>query len=68
MKKIFALASVLLASSQASMAALPASVSTTFSGIQADGQALFDGVFPIIGLFVGLTVVITLFKRFISKI
>lgn len=49
-------------------AALPASVGTTITGIQADGQAIFDLVFPVVGLFLGLSIIITLFKRFGKKI
>lgn len=48
-------------------AALPASVGTTVTAIQADGQSLFDLVFPVVAGFVGLAVVIKLFKRFSNK-
>jgi len=48
----------------AAHAALPASVTTTVTGIQTDGQSIFDLVFPVVGVFVGLAVVVKLFKRF----
>jgi hypothetical protein len=69
MKKI--IAAVLLASSTLSMgayAALPASVGTTVTSIQADGQSVFDLVFPVVAAFVGLTIVIKLFKRFAKSV
>lgn len=49
-------------------AVLPAAIATTVSGIQADGQATFDLVFPVIAVFVGLGVIVTLFKRFTKKV
>jgi hypothetical protein len=49
-------------------AALPASVDTSIAAIQTDGQAIFDKVFPVVAVFVGLGIVITLFKRFVSKV
>ena len=52
----------------AANAALPAAVGTTITGIQTDGQALFDLVFPVIGVFLGLGIIITLFKRFSKKV
>lgn len=58
----------LLAASVAAHAALPASVGTTVTAIQTDGQAIFDLVFPVVGVFVGLGLVITLFKRFSRKV
>ncbi len=54
--------------SAAAEAALPASVGTTVTAIQADGQAIFDLIFPVVGVFIGLGVVITLFKRFAKKV
>lgn len=48
----------------AAHAELPASVTTTVTGIQTDGQSIFDLVFPVVGVFVGLGVMIKLFKRF----
>lgn len=54
--------------SQASHAALPASVATTITGIETDGQAMFDLVFPVVGLFLGLGILIKLFKRFSNKV
>lgn len=50
------------------MAALPASVGTTVTAIQGDGQAIFDLIFPVVGAFLGLAIVIKLFKRFSNKV
>jgi len=50
------------------MAALPASVGTTVTAIQTDGQSIFDLVFPVVGTFLGLAIVIKLFKRFSNKV
>lgn len=50
------------------MAALPASVGTTVTAIQTDGQGIFDLVFPVVGTFLGLAIVIKLFKRFSNKV
>ena len=49
-------------------AALPASVGTTVTAIQTDGQAVFDLVFPVVGVFLGLALIIKLFKRFGNKV
>lgn len=49
-------------------AALPAFVATTVASIQADGQSIFDLIFPVVGAFLGLVIVIKLFKRFGNKI
>ena len=69
MKKILA---VLLVASLSiagmAQAALPVSVGTTVTAIQTDGTAVFDLVFPVVAAFVGLTVIIKLFKRFTSKV
>lgn len=67
-KKLFALAVLSAGVASSAFAALPASVTTTISGIGTDGQSLFDGVFPIIGILIGLVVTIKLFKRFVAKI
>lgn len=53
---------------QEAHAALPASVGTTVTSIQTDGTAVFDLVFPVIATFVGLVVIIKLFKRFANKL
>lgn len=53
---------------ESAQAALPASVGTTVTAIQTDGQAIFDLVFPVVGVFVGLGIVISLFKRFTKKV
>lgn len=49
-------------------AALPTAVGTTITAIEADGQAIFALIFPVVGAFLGLTVVIKLFKRFSNKV
>lgn len=36
--------------------------------IQTDGQAIFDMIFPVIGVFIGLALIVTLFKRFTKKV
>lgn len=61
-------AAALLSASVAAHAVLPASVGTTITAIQTDGQAVFDLVFPVVGVFIGLAIVIKLFKRFASKV
>lgn len=38
------------------------------NGVKADGQAMFDLVFPVIGFMLGLAIVIKLFKRFTNKV
>jgi len=67
-KKFAALVALSAGAVGSAMAELPAAVNTTIAGIKTDGQSLFDGVFPVIGVFVGLVVVVKLFKRFVSKI
>ena len=49
-------------------AALPASVATTMTSIKDDGQSVFDLVFPVVGFFLGLALIIKLFKRFANKV
>lgn len=49
-------------------AALPASVATTVTAIETDGKAIFDLIFPVVGVFLGLVIVIKLFKRFGNKV
>lgn len=69
MKKIISgLIALMAMAATSAYAALPASVGTTVTAIQADGISLFDLVFPVVAAFVGLTVVIKLFKRFTSKV
>lgn len=63
-----ALGSALMVGSVAAHAALPAAVGTTVTAIQTDGQAVFDLVFPVVGVFIGLAIVIKLFKRFANKV
>lgn len=54
--------------SMSAMAALPASVATTVTDIQTNGQDIFDLVFPVVGVFLGLAIIIKLFKRFSNKV
>jgi len=63
-----AVGAVFLSVSFGAYAALPASVATTVTSIQADGQSVFDLVFPVVAAFVGLTIVIKLFKRFAKSV
>lgn len=49
-------------------AALPASVGSTITAVQADMQSMFDLIFPVVAVGVGLTIAIKLFKRFTSKV
>lgn len=49
-------------------AELPASVATSITAIQTDGTAIFDLVFPVVAAFLGLAIVIKLFKRFANKV
>lgn len=49
-------------------AAVPAGVGATITALTADAQSVYDTVFPVIGLVVGLMVVTSLFKRFSKKI
>ncbi|WP_308924603.1 major coat protein [Janthinobacterium sp. J1-1] len=57
-----------IASAGSAMAEVPAAVATTVASISADGKSIFDTVFPVVGVVIGLMVVIKLFKRFIAKI
>jgi len=50
------------------MAALPTAVATTVTSIETDGKAIFDLIFPVVGAFLGLAIVIKLFKRFSNKV
>lgn len=69
MKKLYvAVLGLLSFAATSAFAALPASVGTTVTGIQTDGQAVFDLVFPVVGLFLGLAIIIKLFKRFANKV
>jgi hypothetical protein len=63
-----AVGAAVLTGSVAAHAALPASVGTTVTAIQTDGQDIFDLVFPVVGTFLGLSIVIKLFKRFGNKV
>jgi len=57
-----------IAAAGSAMAEIPASVATTVASISADGKSMFDTVFPVVGVVIGLTVVLKLFKRFVAKI
>lgn len=57
-----------LSVSASAYAALPTAAASAVNGIQTDGQAIFDLVFPVVAAFVALTVVIKLFKRFSNKV
>ncbi len=49
-------------------AALPGVVGTTFTGIQTDGLALLDLLWPVVGAITGGFILIKLFRRGSSKI
>jgi hypothetical protein len=63
---LIAAGSVVFAGS--TMAALPAVVGTTLTGIQTDGLALVDLVWPVVGAVTGAFILFKLFKRGSSKI
>lgn len=65
-----AILALMLSVAQAASATdtLPAGVATAVTAVQTNGQAIFDLVFPVIAVLVGLVVVIKLFKRFVSKV
>ncbi|MDC7700378.1 major coat protein [Vogesella indigofera] len=67
-QKFFAVPALLLGASASAFAALPASVATTVTAAQSDASDMFDLIFPVIGVIVGMTLVIKLFKRFTAKI
>lgn len=67
-RQVAAGSAVALLGMGSAMAALPAVVGTTVTNIQADGQSIFDLVFPVVGLFLGMALIIKLFKRFSNKI
>jgi len=67
-KKIAAGSALALVSVGSAMAALPAVVGTTVTSIQTDGTAIFDLVFPVVGVFLGMSLIIKLFKRFSNKV
>lgn len=54
---------VLLAVAGTSFAALPAVVGTTMTGIQTDGLALIDLVWPVVGAVTGGFILFRIFKR-----
>lgn len=67
-RTVFAAAVGLSMVAMEASAALPTSVGTTITAIEADGQAIFALIFPVVGAFLGLTIVIKLFKRFSNKV
>lgn len=68
-KNVFvAVAAAAALASQSAFAALPASVGTSITAMQTDGQAIFDLVFPVVAAMTGLVIVIKLMKRFSNKI
>lgn len=48
-------------------AALPTSIAATVAEIEADGQAMFDLMFPVVATLTVLGIIIKLFKRFANK-
>jgi len=58
----------MLGMSNDAAAALPAVVGTSIAAIQADGEDIFDLVFPVVAIFLGFAIVIKLFKRFSNKV
>ena len=65
---IGALSAALLTASVAAHAELPAVVGTSLTAIKADGQSIFDLVFPVVAAMLGLAIVLKLFKRFTNKV
>jgi len=66
--RVGAVGTGLMVLGQSAHAALPAAVGTTVTDISANGQGIFDLIFPVIGTFLGLAIVIKLFKRFGNKL
>lgn len=67
-KQKLGLALILATLATQASAALPTSVATTMTGIGENVQGMFDAVFPIVAMGLGLVIVIKLFKRFGNKI
>lgn len=67
-RPVVALLALVSLASVSAYAALPASVATTVTGIQTDAQGIFDLIFPVVGVLLGLMIVIKLFKRFGNRI
>jgi len=63
-----ALMAAFLSVSIGAHAALPAVVGTSITAIQTDGTDIFELVFPVVAAFLGLSIVIKLFKRFSNKV
>jgi hypothetical protein len=64
----YGVGAVLMVGASSAFAALPAGTDAAIAGIQADGEALFALVFPVVLALLGLSVVISLTKRFGGKI
>lgn len=65
--KVAVVGSLVLASAS-SFAALPAVIGTTITGVQEDGLALADLMWPAIAAIFGAVLLMKLFKRFGNKI
>ena len=66
--KAYAAGAALSALAFQASAALPTSVTSTVTAIQADMQSVFDVVFPVVAFGIGLAVTIKVVKRFTGKI
>lgn len=66
--QVLALVAVGLMTIEQANAALSAAIGTTLSGIQSDGLALVDLVWPVVGAITGAFILFKLFKRGSAKI
>lgn len=67
-KAVVGVAAVTVAGIGSAVAAIPAIVGTTLTGVQTDGLAMIDLVWPVVVTIFGGILLITLFKRAGSKI
>lgn len=67
-KSVLLILALLGLSITSAYATLPAVVGTTLDGIETDGLALIDLVWPVVGSIVGGFILIKIFKRGTSKI
>jgi len=67
-KKLGAVVALLVGGIAAANAALPAAIGTALTGVQEDGLALADLVWPIVIAIFGALLLMKLFKRFGTKI
>lgn len=67
-QKAIAVSGLVFGGITSAYAALPSSVTTTITAAQSDASDIFNAVFPVIGVVVGMTLVIKLFKKFTNKI